>query len=129
MIADIGSGESNSSAKSAWHHFYALAGLLVLILGGQLLGLEVVGGDPDKFFRPLKSEFVRNIIEGRLPLWSDLFGFGMPLAGQSEIGAFYLPHHLSNVWCKFRISTEHVFASNHGSVFFISVGEKVGIDK
>ena len=92
MIADIGSGESSSSSKPASHHFYALAGILTVVLGGQLLGLEVVGGDPDKFFRPLKSEFVRNIIEGRLPLWSDLFGFGMPLAGQSEIGAFYLPH-------------------------------------
>lgn len=92
MIADIGSGESSSSTKSAWQHFYALVGILLLVSGGQLLGLEVVGGDPDKFFRPLKSEFVRNIWAGRLPLWSDLFGFGMPLTGQSEIGAFYLPH-------------------------------------
>ena len=94
MIADVESGRLSTSTKSAWQHFYALVGILVLVSGGQLLGLEVVGGDPDKFFRPLKSEFVRNIWAGRLPLWSDLFGFGMPLAGQSEIGAFYLPHWL-----------------------------------
>lgn len=60
----------------------------------QLVGLEVVGGDPDRFFRPLKSELVRQLSSGQIPLWSDLFGFGMPMAGQSEIGAFYLPHYL-----------------------------------
>ncbi|MFM7317812.1 MAG: hypothetical protein ACKO5E_12780 [bacterium] len=59
----------------------------------ELAGLEVTGGDPDRFFRPLKSELVRNIKQFQLPLWSDLFGFGMPLAAQSEIGAFYLPHY------------------------------------
>lgn len=60
----------------------------------QLAGLEVMGGDPDRFFRPLKSEMVRSLRALRLPLWSDLFGFGMPLAAQSEIGAFYPPHWL-----------------------------------
>lgn len=66
--------------------------LAAVILGGQLFGLEVVGGDPDRFFRPLKSELVRSLWAGELSLWSDRFGFGMPLGGQSEIGAFYPPH-------------------------------------
>jgi hypothetical protein len=60
----------------------------------QLGGFEVAGGDPDRFFRPLKAELVRSLAKMQLPLWSDLFGFGMPLASQSEIGAFYLPHYL-----------------------------------
>lgn len=60
----------------------------------QLAGFEVVGGDPDRFFRPLKSELVRSLKSGELPLWSDRFGFGMPLAAESEVGAFYPPHWL-----------------------------------
>ena len=68
--------------------------LLAIPMLLQIMCLEVVGGDPDRFFRPLKSELVRQMFHGKIPLWSDLFGFGMPLAGQSETGAFYLPHYI-----------------------------------
>ena len=82
---------ANQTKKS---HFLVLTALLTLVAGSQLIGFEVVGGDPDKFFRPLKSELVRSLREGQIPLWSDLFGFGIPLTGQSEIGTFYLPQWL-----------------------------------
>jgi len=80
---------SRFHAELKW--LFLLTGLFFLL---QLAGLEVVGGDPDRFFRPLKSEMVRRLRAGNLPLWSDRFGFGMPLAAQSEIGAFYPLHWL-----------------------------------
>lgn len=67
---------------------------LLIFFGLEIAGLEVTGGDPDRFFRPLKSELTASLRQGNLPLWSDRFGFGMPLAGQSEIGAFYPLHWL-----------------------------------
>jgi len=76
-------------ARLAWLLTLGLFGVFVL---AQLAGIEVVGGDPDRFFRPLKSELVRSLKAGELPLWSDRFGFGMPLAAESEVGAFYPPH-------------------------------------
>jgi len=74
--------------------FLLMIGLFGAFVAAQLAGLEVVGGDPDRFFRPLKSELVRSLKAGKLPLWSERFGFGMPLAAESEVGAFYPPHWL-----------------------------------
>ncbi len=76
-------------ARMAW---LLTIGLFSVFVVAQLAGIEVVGGDPDRFFRPLKSELVRSLKGGELPLWSDRFGFGMPLAAESEVGAFYPPH-------------------------------------
>lgn len=83
-------GESRHSRLA----FLLLAGLFGIFVVAQLAGIEVVGGDPDRFFRPLKSELVRSLKSGKLPLWSDRFGFGMPLAAESEVGAFYPLHWL-----------------------------------
>ena len=78
-----------------YRHAYLLAaGMFAVFVVAQLAGIEVVGGDPDRFFRPLKSELVRSLKAGKLPLWSDRFGYGMPLAAESEVGAFYPPHWL-----------------------------------
>lgn len=88
--------EGNNKEDSDQENRFIFLFFLILIAipcGLQLMGYEVTGGDPDRFFRPLKAEMVRNISNWKLPLWSDLFGFGMPLAAQSEVGAFYVPHY------------------------------------
>jgi hypothetical protein len=64
----------------------ALTGFLLL---GLLLGIEPVGGDPDRLYRPLKAELARSLAEGRLPLWSDRFGLGIPLLAESHVAALY----------------------------------------
>lgn len=59
------------------------------LLGGLLVGYEPVGGDPDRMYRPLKSELARALREGRLPYWSDRVGVGVPLLAESHVAAFY----------------------------------------
>jgi len=62
------------------------------ILGGLLAGYEPVGGDPDRMYRPLKSELARSLSEGGLPFWSERFGLGVPLVAESHVAAFYPPN-------------------------------------
>ncbi len=71
--------------------FLALA-LVGTILGGLLVGYEPVGGDPDRMYRPLKSELARALEHGRLPFWSERFGVGLPLVAESHVAAFYPPN-------------------------------------
>lgn len=65
-----------------------------LLLGGLLVGYEPVGGDPDRIFRPIKTELARALREGRIPYWSDRFGLGIPLVAESHVAAFYPPNWL-----------------------------------
>jgi hypothetical protein len=69
-----------------------------LTLGGLLVGYEPVGGDPDRLYRPIKSELARALREWRLPFWSDLFGLGVPLVAESHVAAFYPPN-----WVLYRL--------------------------
>ncbi len=62
------------------------------ILGGLLVGYEPVGGDPDRMYRPLKTELVRALRQGHLPEWSDRFGTGLPLIAESHVAAYYPPN-------------------------------------
>jgi len=61
-------------------------------LGGLLIGYEPVGGDPDRLYRPLKSELARALEGGQLPFWSSRFGLGVPLVAESHVAAFYPPN-------------------------------------
>jgi hypothetical protein len=78
------------------------------ILGGLLVGYEPVGGDPDRLYRPLKSELARSLTEGRLPFWSERFGLGVPLVAESHVAAFYplnlLLYGLLDVSTAYRLS-------------------------
>jgi hypothetical protein len=58
-------------------------------LVGLIVGFEPVGGDPDRLYRPLKSELARSLREGRLPFWSYRLGLGIPLVAESHVAAFY----------------------------------------
>ena len=62
------------------------------LLGGLLVGYEPVDGDPDRMYRPLKTELAAALREGRLPFWSDRFGVGVPLVAESHVAAFYPPN-------------------------------------
>jgi len=69
---------------------FVLALLAVAItVGGLLVGYEPTGGDPDRMYRPIKSELARALRAGRLPFWSDQFGLGVPLVAESHVAAFY----------------------------------------
>jgi hypothetical protein len=62
------------------------------ILSGLLAGYEPSGGDPDRLYRPLKSELARSLSKGELPYWSERFGLGVPLVAESHVAAFYPPN-------------------------------------
>lgn len=70
------------------------AGVVGLTLSGLLFGYEPVGADADLMYRPIKSELARALGAGTLPLWSDRFGAGTPLAAESHAAAFYPPNWL-----------------------------------
>jgi hypothetical protein len=85
-----------SDTRSGWWRpmaplLFAL-GLSGAVLGGLLVGYEPVGGDPDRLYRPLKSELERSLAEDKLPFWSDRFGLGVPLLAESHVAAFYPPN-------------------------------------
>lgn len=70
------------------------AGATGLLLAGLLVGVEPVGGDPDRLYRPLKVELARFLAAGRLPFWSDRLGLGLPLLAESHVAALYPPNWL-----------------------------------
>src|SRR5580692_9712604 len=79
--------------RRAFGQPWSLSAVAVLVtLGGLLVGYEPVGGDPDRLYRPLKSELARALGEGRLPFWSNRFGLGLPLIAESHVAAFYPPN-------------------------------------
>ena len=75
------------------------------MLGGLLVGYEPVGGDPDRLYRPLKSELARSLAAGKLPFWSERFGLGVPLVAESHVAAFYPPNLL--LYRVFDVSTAY----------------------
>jgi len=69
-----------------------------VILGGLLIGWEPIGGDPDRMYRPIKSELARSLHDNRLPFWSDRLGLGVPLVAESHVAALYPPN-----WILYRV--------------------------
>jgi hypothetical protein len=81
-------------ARSLRREFPLACALLAVgtILSGLLVGYEPTGGDPDRLYRPLKTELARALRAGRLPFWSDRFALGAPLVAESHVAAFYPPN-------------------------------------
>jgi hypothetical protein len=73
-----------------------------LAFGPLLVGVEPIGGDPERLYRPVKAELARALREGRLPWWSDRFGLGVPLVAESHAAAFYPPN-----WLLYRLLPVH----------------------
>ncbi len=97
--------------RGAVHRAAPLALAMALVgtaLGGLLIGYEPVGGDPDRLYRPLKSELSRSLASGELPFWSNRFGLGVPLIAESHVAAFYPPnlvlYRLFDVSTAYRLS-------------------------
>lgn len=68
--------------------------ILGALLSPLLAGYEPVGGDADRFNRPVKAELARMFQSGGLPFWSDRYGLGAPLLAESQCGAFYPVNHV-----------------------------------
>ena len=90
--------------SGAWGILLASAAVGV-VLSPLLAGYEPVGGDPDRIFRPIKAELARALHEGRLPLWSDRFGIGVPLLAESHAAVLYPPNHV--LYRAFDVSTAY----------------------
>ncbi len=83
---------------SRWVSIGPVAAMLVGLVGWLWpigLGGEMpVGGDVTSFSIGLMAFLARSIRAGRLPVWNDLWGFGFPGLGESQMGVFYPPHLL-----------------------------------
>ncbi|HEX8203367.1 MAG TPA: hypothetical protein VF590_23020, partial [Isosphaeraceae bacterium] len=71
-----------------------LAGLAVWLWPLGLGGRMPVGGDVTQFSLGLMAVLRSALRGGRLPLWNDLWGYGFPGVGESQMGVFYPPHLL-----------------------------------
>lgn len=68
------------------------AGLLAWLWPIGLGGAMPVGGDVTQFFMGLMSVLSESLAARRVPVWNDLWGYGFPGIGESQMGVFYPPH-------------------------------------
>ncbi len=74
--------------------FVAIVAIVTIWLAPiTLLGKMPIGGDVTSFFLPLMSYYRGALVDGRVPLWNELWGFGFPMLAESQAGVFY-PLHL-----------------------------------
>ena len=71
-----------------------MAGLLGWLWPIGIGGKMPVGGDVTRFFIGLMGVLSRSLEQGRLPIWNDLWGYGFPGIGESQMGVYYPPHLL-----------------------------------
>ncbi len=65
-----------------------LAWLWPIGAGGKM----PVGGDVTQFFLGLMGFLSDSLHRGEMPVWNDLWGFGFPGLGESQMGVLYPPH-------------------------------------
>ena len=79
--------------RGVWLGPAALVAALVVWLWPIGIGGRMpVGGDVTQFSIGLMAVLGRALRAGRLPLWNDLWGYGFPGVGESQMGVFYAPH-------------------------------------
>ncbi|MCA9000256.1 MAG: hypothetical protein KDA80_24875, partial [Planctomycetaceae bacterium] len=61
-------------------------------------GGGVIGGDLYPYYMPQKFWLQQCFAQGEWPLWNPLVGFGYPILGESQTGAFYPPNLLLYRW-------------------------------
>ncbi|WP_165064679.1 hypothetical protein [Paludisphaera rhizosphaerae] len=76
----------------AWSVGFVILALLIWLTPFSLGTAMPVGGDATQFFLGLMATLSSALAERRLPVWNDLWGYGFPGVGESQIGAFYPPH-------------------------------------
>src|SRR5262245_38617100 len=57
-----------------------------------------VGGDVTQFFLGLMAFYRESLLQGRLPVWNDLWGYGFPGLAESQMGVFYPIHVFLYRW-------------------------------
>lgn len=67
---------------------FMLGWLWPIGLGGRM----PIGGDVTQFSLGLMATLSRSLKAGTLPYWNDLWGYGFPGIGESQMGVFYPPH-------------------------------------
>jgi hypothetical protein len=73
----------------------ALAGIVCVWLAPiTLAGRMPIGGDVTSFFLPLMAYYRQALCDGRVPFWTELWGYGFPMLAESQVGVFYPPHLL-----------------------------------
>ncbi len=73
---------------------------ILLLIAGMMLwlwpigcgGKMPVGGDVTQFFLGLMGVLGSALRQGRLPIWNELWGYGFPGIGESQMGVYYPPH-------------------------------------
>ncbi len=125
------SGDTTTLVQAVRREFPLVLALSLvgMILGGLLVGYEPTGGDPDRMYRPLKTELSRALREGRLPFWSERFGLGVPLVAESHVAAFYPPnlllYRLLDVSTAYRLSMWLHYVALVATTYFL--GRSLGI--
>ncbi len=125
------SGSTTTHVLAVRREFPLVLALILVgvILGGLLVGYEPVGGDPDRMYRPLKTELSRALRQGMLPFWSERFGLGVPLVAESHVAAFYPPnlllYGLLGVSTAYRLSMWLHYVALVATTYFL--GRSLGI--
>ena len=84
--------ESAEAGRGRFAILLLMAGLLLWLWPIGVGGKMPVGGDVTQFFLGLMGVLGSALREGRLPIWNDLWGYGFPGIGESQMGVFYPPH-------------------------------------
>jgi hypothetical protein len=67
-------------------------GLLIWLAPFSLGKAMPVGGDVTQFFLGLMAVLSDSLARGSPPVWNELWGYGFPGVGESQMGVFYPPH-------------------------------------
>ncbi|HWT77393.1 MAG TPA: hypothetical protein VN648_01105, partial [Candidatus Methylomirabilis sp.] len=84
--------ESAETSRGRFAILLLMAGLLLWLWPIGVGGKMPVGGDVTQFFLGLMGVLGSALREGRLPIWNDLWGYGFPGIGESQMGVYYPPH-------------------------------------
>lgn len=83
---------SATAGRSGLAIFLLMVGLLLWLWPFGVGGKMPVGGDVTQFFLGLMGVLGSALRKGRLPVWNDLWGYGFPGIGESQMGVYYPPH-------------------------------------
>ncbi len=88
---EVGDGDRR---RSVWGGLAVVTVLTAWLWPIGLGGAMPVGGDVTQFTIGLMAFLADSLRHLSLPIWNDLWGYGFPGIGESQIGAFYPPHWL-----------------------------------
>lgn len=90
--ANEGADGARPSATRPVGAAVVIIGLLIWLAPFSLGSSMPVGGDVTQFFLGLMAVLSDSLAGRAMPAWNDLWGYGFPGVGESQMGAFYPPH-------------------------------------